>query len=219
MRIADARSARHIDEYDEDAKQDRSARHIDEYDEDAKQDRSARHIDEYDEDAKQDRSERHIEEYDEDAKDTAASNYAGRRIQGALELRNIRQTAQTFPPNTFIRRPDLTEHEIENNQIVSQERRRLADEIRAATPPEIVLQRAQDRHLANLQRNQRRREANSARGNVLRGIARKWTIDEFDESTVEEHYCGPMDQVCPHCGALYWKLEETCRSGIYLKQH
>lgn len=169
----------------------------------------------YDPDA---RHLRHLNNYDPAARALLLSQNS-QQIARSIVQSDRRETRGTaFPPNTFIRRPDLTDEEVENNRIVSQERRRLADEIRAATPPEIVLQRAQDRHLANLQRNQRRREANSARGNVLRGIARKWNIDEFDESTVEEHYCGPMDQVCPHCGALYWKLEETCRSGRYIIQ-
>jgi hypothetical protein len=37
----------------------------------------------------------------------------------------------------------------------------------------------------------------------------KYTLDEFDESLVKEHYCGEMKFKCPHCEARFWALETT----------
>jgi hypothetical protein len=32
-------------------------------------------------------------------------------------------------------------------------------------------------------------------------------IDIFEEEDFQEDYCGPMDEVCDHCGAKYWERE------------
>jgi hypothetical protein len=33
-------------------------------------------------------------------------------------------------------------------------------------------------------------------------VALKCGIDSFDDTSVDLHYCGPLDHVCQHCGAL-----------------
>ena len=46
----------------------------------------------------------------------------------------------------------------------------------------------------------------------LPGIAAKYNIDDpefFRDDEVPSHYLGPMDQLCPHCGARFWNAERT----------
>ena len=37
-------------------------------------------------------------------------------------------------------------------------------------------------------------------------------IDTFDETAIQQHYCGPCNIECTNCKALHWKLEETTKS-------
>ena len=45
---------------------------------------------------------------------------------------------------------------------------------------------------------------------------RRCNIDTFDETTIQQHYCGPCNIECTNCKALHWKLEETTK-GKYNK--
>jgi hypothetical protein len=48
-------------------------------------------------------------------------------------------------------------------------------------------------------------------------IAAQCNIDDenfFKDNEIQEHYIGPMDGVCEHCGARYWKAEQTTAGSI-----
>jgi hypothetical protein len=48
------------------------------------------------------------------------------------------------------------------------------------------------------------------------GCAVRYTIDDFREDDVSEHYCGKMCHSCPYCGARFWALE-SLKSGEFTR--
>ena len=153
------------------------------------------------------------------------------------------QGTSTEAERSWIRRANETDSEHEQrftqmsenararraNETVSEREERLAQMSQRAsirreneTDAERSTRRAQDaashaaaRASESVEQHRERLNANAqrllARSRLTRSIA---VSDGIDESTIEEHYCGPMNVICGNCGGKNFK-DEKPKDGLF----